>query len=127
MAILKIGTDAQSLIDMPEPYALTVRLQDIDSANSGRSANGTMIRDRIAGGASAKRKLEVEWPPLSPAAIATILQAIDGTFFSVSYPDPRTGGNRVATFYAGDRTAPVLRVWDGEVLWENLSVNFIEK
>lgn len=127
MAILKIGTSAESLVDMPEPYALTVRLQDIDSANSGRSANGTMIRDRVAGGSSAKRKLEVEWPPLSPDDIKTVFQAIGGKFFAVSYPDPYTGANRTGTFYAGDRTAPVARVWDGEVLWENASVNFIEK
>lgn len=127
MAILRIGSSSSNLVDMPDPHELTVRVQDIDAAGSGRSANGTMIRDRVAGGASAKRKLEVEWPPLSPANASKILQAIGGKFFSVEYPDPYTGANRTGTFYAGDRTAPVCRVWDGEVLWSNVSVNFIER
>lgn len=127
MAIIRIGSTSNSLVDMPDPRELTVRLQDIDSAGSGRSANGTMIRDRVAGGAGAKRKLEVEWPPVSPDVAAKILQAIAGTFFAVEYPDPYTAGRRIGTFYAGDRQAPVCRVWDGEVLWENISVNFIER
>lgn len=127
MAILQIGTDSDNLINMPDPQELTIRLQDIDSANSGRSANGTMIRDRVAGGSTAKRKVEVEWPPLSPAEASTILKAIGDKFFSVRYPDPYTGEWRTGTFYAGDRTAPVARVWDGELLWSNISVNFIER
>ena len=127
MAILRIGTNASSLVDMPDPSELTVRLQDIDSAGSGRSANGTMIRDRVAGGDGAKRKLEVEWPPVSPTDASKILKAVAAKFFAVEYPDPYTGVKRVGTFYAGDRTAPVCRVWDGEVLWSNISVNFIER
>lgn len=127
MAILRIGSNADNLVDMPDPSELTVKMQDIDSAGSGRSANGTMIRDRVAGGATAKRKLEVEWPPVTPAESSMILQSIKNKFFSVEYPDPYTGANRVGTFYAGDRTAPVCRVWDGEVLWSNISVNFIER
>ena len=127
MAILRIGASASSLVDMPDPHEMAVKLQDIDSAGSGRSANGKMIRDRVAGGANAKRKLEVDWPPLSSADISKILKAIAGVFFVVEYPDPDTGERRVATFYAGDRTAPVCRVWDGEVLWSNLAVNFIER
>ena len=127
MAILEIGTDSNTLVAMPDPAELTVKLQDIDSANSGRSANGTMIRDRVAGGAKAKRKVEVEWPPLSTADASMILQAIKSTFFSVKYPDPYTGDWRVGTFYAGDRSAPVARIWDNEILWNNISVNFIER
>lgn len=127
MAILEIGTSSGLLAPMPDPAELTVKLQDIDSANSGRSANGTMIRDRVVGGANAKRKVEVEWPPLSTAEASMILKAIKDTFFYVKYPDPYTGDWRVATFYAGDRSAPVARIWDGEILWNNISVNFIEK
>ena len=127
MAILRIGASASTLADMPDPRELKVNLQDIDSSGSGRSANGTMIRDRVAGGASAKRKLEVEWPPVTPDNASKILKAISGKFFSVEYPDPYTGERRTGTFYAGDRSAPVCRVWDGEVLWSELTVNFIER
>lgn len=127
MAILRIGSTSSNLVEMPDPSELAVKLQDIDSSGSGRSANGTMVRDRVAGGASAKRKLEAKWPPLSPAKMSKILGAISGKFFYIEYPDPDTGGKRVGTFYAGDRSAPVLRVWDGEVMWSELTVNFIER
>ena len=102
-------------------------MQDIDSASAGRSANGTMIRDRVAGGASAKRKLEVKWPPVRPAEAAKILQAIGGNFIAIRYPDPYTGSERTGTFYAGDRSVPAYSIWDGEPLWENISVNFVER
>lgn len=127
MAILEIGTSNGPLEPVPDPAELTVKLQDIDSANSGRSANGTMIRDRVVGGANAKRKVEVEWPPLSTAEASKILRAIKDTFFYVKYPDPYTGDWRVGEFYAGDRSAPVARIWDNEILWNNLSVNFVER
>lgn len=127
MAVIRIGANASSLVDMPDPQELTVGLQDIDSSTAGRSANGTMIRDRVSGGAAAKRKLEVKWPPVRPAEAAKILQAIGGVFFAVEYPDPYTGTNRVGTFYAGDRSVPAYSVWDGEPLWKDISVNFVER
>ena len=127
MAILRIGSTSSSLVDMPDTSKLAVKLQDIDSSGSGRSANGTMVRDRIAGGANVKRKLEAKWPPLSTANMSKILGAISGKFFYVEYPDPVIGTNRIGVFYAGDRSAPVLRVWDGEIMWSELTVNFIER
>ena len=127
MAILRIGSTSSNLEAVHDPAKLTVKLQDIDGSGSGRSANGTMVRDRVAGGASAKRKVEVEWPPLSSVEMSKILSAISGKFFYVEYPDPDVGANRTGVFYASDRSAPVLRVWDGEVMWSDLTVNFIER
>lgn len=130
MATLSIGDTQQTLQPMPEPKkeGLTVNVQDIDAATTTRSANGTMLRDRVAGGANAKRKLEVEWPPMSSAEISTILQAIQGKFFWVEYPDPYTGTTRVAQFYSGDRSAPVYSCALGTTpLWKGLKANFIEK
>lgn len=129
MAVLRIGTSASNLADMPDPAhgGFKVTLQDIDASGAGRSANGNMVRDRVCGGATAKRKLEISWPPMNNADASTLLQAISGTYFYVEYPDPYTGARRTAQFYAGDRSAPVYWVQNGTPLWESISFNLIEK
>ncbi len=129
MSVLRIGATIETLADMPEPAhgGMKVTLQDIDAAGAGRSANGTMIRDRVCGGATAKRKIELEWPPLTTEDISTLMQAISGTYFWVEYLDPYVGELRTAEFYAGDRTAPVYWIIDGKALWQSLSFNLIEK
>lgn len=131
MAVIYIGTTSSNTVAMPDPKlgGFQVDLQDIDSGNTTRTANGTMVRDRVCGGANAKRKLELEWGPLSGTDVKKILQAIGGVFFYVKYPDPYTDAQRTAQFYCGDRTAPVYSAnSNGAVtLWEGLKVNFIEK
>lgn len=129
MAILYIGTTSSSLQAMPDPKlrGFTVRLQDVDASSTGRTANGTMIRDRVVGGANAKRKLEIEWPPLRTADASKVLQAVANTFVWVQYPDPYVGNTRTAQFYVGDREAPVYRVDEQGILWDGIKYNLIEK
>ena len=128
--VLQIGATEQSLANMPDPAleGLEVTLQDLDSESSTRTANGTMKRDRIVGGANAKRKLKLRFPALKPAQASTLLQAISGVFFYVSYPDPYTGTFRTAQFYAGDRSAPVYSAdASGNALWNGIEFNLIER
>lgn len=129
MAIIRVGKERGKLAALPDPKSMKVLLQDVDSASTTRSADGTMLRDRIVGGANAKRKLELAWPPMRTSPMSTILQAIADEFFWVEYPDPYTGENRVAEFYAGDRSAPMYNsnLHNQGVLWESLTVNLIEK
>lgn len=129
MAIIRVGKESGNLSALPDPKTMKVLLQDIDSSATTRSANGTMLRDRIVGGANAKRKLELAWPPMRTNAMTTILQAIGDEFFWVEYLDPYTGANRVAQFYAGDRSAPLYNsnLHNQGPLWEGLTVNLIEK
>jgi len=129
MAILYIGSRQDNMSAIPDPAVLSIGLQDVDASTTRRSANGTMLRDRICGGSTAKRKLNLEWNYIDNAKAGTILQAIAGVFFYVQYPDPYTGTTRTAEFYAGDRTLPMYNavVNNGNVLWEKLQVNLIEK
>lgn len=130
MAIIYIGNTADTVAAVPDPklQGLTVTLQDLDSENSTRTASGRMVRDRIVGGAEAKRKLEITWPAMSSADMSRTLQAIAGSFFWVKYPDPYTGTYRTAEFYAGDRSAPIYGGQTPEgMLWEGLEVNLIER
>lgn len=104
------------------PKSLSVEVMDLD-AESGRNANGSLIRDRIA----VKRKINAEWPAMSMSEMSTLLQAVTGVFFEVEYPDPLEGAMLTKTFYVGDRSTPVAIVRNGQVLWEGVSMNFIER
>lgn len=129
MAVLWIGNSENTLVAMPDPKlrGLVVRLQDIDAGTTTRTADGTMIRDRVVGGDDAKRKLLIEWPPLRPADAYTVLQAVKDVFFFVKYPDPYTGNFRTAEFYAGDREAPIYNVDDQGIVWDGIKYDLIEK
>lgn len=107
------------------PKEFSVGYQTIDSENSGRNADGNMVRDII----TEKVKLQCNWAPLSDSEISNLLRLMDQSFFTIEYPDAKVGGQATKTFYAGDRTAPTYS-WNEEfkeIKWEGLSVNFIEK
>jgi hypothetical protein len=106
-------------IATPSVYEMTI--QDLDG-ESNRNASGDLIRDRIA----VKRKINLEWPPLSQREISTLLNAVSSVFFTVTFPDPQLG-MITKTMYVGDRTAPAYVYIKGEVKWSSLKMNFIEK
>ncbi|SFG05412.1 DUF6711 family protein [Clostridium cadaveris] len=106
-------------IATPKVYEVTV--QDLDG-ETNRNAAGTLIRDRIA----VKRKINLEWQPLSQSEISALLNAVSGEFFTITFPDPQLG-TITKTMYVGDRTAPAYQFKNGEVKWSGLKMNFIEK
>ncbi|MBR1736602.1 MAG: hypothetical protein IJ736_06245 [Firmicutes bacterium] len=124
MAFFKIGnTDLSGMVN-----ELSVVVSNLDSENSGRNANGKMMRDRIRGGSSALRKISVKCRPLKNNEIGQIMSALSDTaFIDVTYPDPYTGTTRKGKFYPSDRTAPVYSAIDGKFLWSGLSFNLIEE
>ncbi|MDB8553248.1 DUF6711 family protein [Turicibacter sanguinis] len=104
------------------PKTFSVDLEDLDG-DSYRNVLGQMTRDRIA----TKRKLNCEWGPLNNDQISKILTSVKGVFFMVEYPDPMEGRVLTKEFYVGTRTSPVYNWSDGEVKWEGLKMNFIER
>ena len=114
--MIKIGG---VVIATPKTYE--VGISDLDG-ESNRNANGELVRDRIA----VKRKLNLEWGPLTQSEIQTLLSAVSGVFFMVTFPDPQLGMT-TKTMYVGDRTAPAYSYIDGEVKWQGLKMNFIER
>lgn len=105
------------------PKSFQISIMDIDG-ETNRNAKGDMARDRIA----TKRKLELEWPPLSQSQIKTLLNAVSGVFFTVTFPDPQLGVI-TKTMYVGDRTAPAYfyNTKTKEIEWQGLKMNFIER
>ena len=104
------------------PAKMSVGIYDV-SKSADRNAQGDILIDRVA----VKRKLEMEWGPLSNSAISTLLGLVTDVFFTVIYPDPLTGAAKTITCYVGDRTAPALKYTSGTPYWEGLKMNFIER
>jgi len=110
-------------VDVPTPSKYEPDIEDIDG-ETNRNGYGDMLRDRIA----VKRKLILEWPPLTYTQMMNLLKAVKDVYFTVTYPDPELGevtktmyvGPRKAAAYSYDKTTK-------EVKWKGLAMNFIEK
>lgn len=125
--VAKVGSD--KFTALPAPNKMKVIVQDIDSANTTRTASGKMQRDRVSGGADAKRKIELEWAGLDAGSVSDILQGIQDVFIQVEYPDTYTGETRTGIFYSGDREAEMYsyNLHGGGILWKSLRANLIEQ
>lgn len=108
-------------IEVKAPKTFEATISDLDG-ETNRNAYGDLLRDRI----TVKRKLNMEWGPLTQSEIAPILNSVSGVFFTVKFPDPELGIT-TKTMYVGDRTAPAYCYIDGEARWSGLKMNFIEK
>lgn len=96
-------------------------IQDVDY-DSGRTADGTMHRNRVA----RKRKLAVTWPPMPKEEVSKILNAITAESFKVSAYDFETGENAEMDMYVGDRTIPFLSTALNNGLCDSFTVDFVE-
>ncbi|MGN0535743.1 MAG: DUF6711 family protein [Eubacterium sp.] len=124
MTVLKINGQT-----FRQPATMKVDIQDIDSSESGRNQQGDMMRDRVVGGANAKRKISCTWKGLYQNEISALLKAMDDVSFQITYPDPYVGDMRTATVYVGDRSAPIWRNGckdNSQIIWESLTANFVE-
>lgn len=117
---LKIDT---VLIDAyPEKFVVDVMDLD-DGEATKRTADGTLVRDRIA----VKRQISMDFGILAPTEISGILEAVSGVFFDLYYPDPQTGTYITKNFYVSNRTAPFVVESGGTLLWGGLSMTLTER
>ena len=107
-------------VQISTPSTFQIGIQDISKAE--RNANGNMIIERI----TTKRKLELSYNYLSATDIATLLTAISGTTFTVTYPDAQTGLNRTGTFYCGDRTAGAIDYQGSVMRYKDIKFSLVE-
>ncbi|PWG00952.1 DUF6711 family protein [Levilactobacillus bambusae] len=109
---------------LPTPTQYQFIVNDIDG-KSTRNAAGKLTRDRVA----VKRKLTIQWGPLSIEQLSQILTAIKEPFFQCTYLDGQEGKEVTKTFYVGDRTSPSYS-WNENMksmAWQSLSCDFIEQ
>lgn len=105
----------------PDTYKVTIA--DLD-ASANRSGNGTLFRDRVA----VKRTIEVSWLMLSAQDLSVLLNSVSPVFFTVTYLDPQTNGQKVGTFYVSDRNSGVaVKNSDGTYQWRDVSFSMVER
>lgn len=124
MDVLTVTKASGAVKALPAPAEIKWSISDLDADGTGRNQNGDLFRDRVA----TKRKLECTWLPQTSENMSSLLQAVEDTFFTLSYPDALTGGTRSMVCYVGDRSTPIMRPdANGTWLWGELSMNFIER
>jgi len=97
--------------------------QDIyDISDSYRNVNGDLIFQKIA----TKYKLNMVWNGLTESEMSTLLSAVSATKITVTYQNFVTNSTVTGNFYVGDRTMPIALIRNGNIIFENLSMNFIE-
>ena len=110
-------------IQPKSPGGLKWSIQSVQSADSGRAEDGTMIATLVA----KKRKLEVKYANLTPEDAAAILAVVCGDmFFDVTYYDLLSAQQETRTFYVGDRSADWYN-FNTERGIENLEFHLIEQ
>lgn len=97
-------------------------LSDVSAADSGRTEDALMWKNRIA----QKEKIELEWAGVTTAEASAILQAFQDEYFDVTYHSPLTNSDVTKTFYRGDATAPYYWWVDGGRM-ESVSFSIIER
>lgn len=81
-------------------------LQDISSAEAGRTDDVLMHKNRIG----QKRVLKLAWNNPNPEEASNLLQAFNPEYIQVTYPDAMSNSNETREFYVGDRSAQ-MRSW----------------
>lgn len=114
MDILTIGG-----VTLPAPNEYKVKLNDLDSSDTGRTEDGVMMRNRVWEGIA---KISASWAAVSTADCAKILNAVKPDSFDVAY---FFGEMRTARMYAGDRSADLIAAREGKGVWD-VSLNLIE-
>lgn len=109
-------------VDCPTPSAFNWSLQDVSAADSGRTQDGLMHKNRIA----QKEKIQLTWNAPSPEKASTILQMFNAEYFDVTYRCPLTNTIVTKNFYRGDASAPTYW-WAKGGLFETISFDIIER
>ena len=107
---------------LPDPSEFEWGLQDISAADSGRTQDTMMHKNRVG----QKRTITVTWNGPTRSMCSTILTAVNPEYIYVTYPDLMSGSQEERQFYVGDRTAPYKVWWDGYEIMASLKFKLIE-
>lgn len=110
-------------VQMPCPSSFDWSLQDVSAAESGRTDDSLMHKNRVA----QKRKIALSWSELTASETSTVLTAFNNQYFDVYYWDAMDGQYETRTFYAGDRKAPVHYWFANDKRFETVSFDIIER
>lgn len=118
MSYLSInGTDVSHLVK-----GLKVGYETLVAENSGRNANGDTVLDVI----NKKIKLYVVFRPMNGSDMASLLSSFENYVIPVSFRDSKTNSIQTITCYTGTPEPEYYWILNNQVLYKELSVNFIE-
>lgn len=120
MGEIMISVDGVAL---PCPSGFNWGLMDISAAESGRTDDTTMHKNRVG----QKRKIGLTWVAKDWQTTAMIISAFNPEYINVTYPDMMSGTYETRIFYVGDRSAPVKWWWIGNQRTESISFDIIEQ
>ena len=106
------------------PSSFEPNIEDISSAQTGRTMDGVMHKDVIA----VKASYDCSWNLLNWDDCAALLNAVDGkSEVAFTHPDPRVPNEFITKqFYIGARKAPALSLVNGRERWAGAAMTFIE-
>lgn len=85
-----------------KPKSLSITYDSLATAKSGRADDGTMniswVRKNI-------RKVEVVMPPMKPAQLKTLLAAVSGQIYNMTFHDIRTNAEVTVQMYTSNSKA----------------------
>ena len=109
-------------VGLPDPSEM--QQSDYDLTDSERNANGKMVSQIIRENI---HKIEVKWKLLRPDDYMVIRQAIRKKFgIDVRYFIPEENSKGTLSMYVGDRTTPIYTYSEGQPVYKDFSLNFIE-
>lgn len=110
-------------VTLPSPSKYEFSIQDVSKGDSGRAESGKMYKGKV----TEKRKIVLEWPIKKLADTATILNAFEPEYITVTFYDLRKNRTDTSEFYSGDRKAAIKTWWEGNQLVESIAVDIIER
>lgn len=107
-----------------DPSGMDFGRQSVSAPDAGRDLTGLMHSMKIA----EKETISLTWNYPRPEVVRSALTAVEASeYFSVRYPDEKTGNWVTKTFYVGDRSISTER-WSGkQKLYRQLSFKLIER
>lgn len=116
MAMLTIGA-----YTCPDPIEYSFELNDLDSSNTGRAANGIMNRDRIRQGVA---KISAKWTMLTTTEANNLLTAVSPVSFSVQWQYANT--IKTSNMYCGGQSVSCKCIPNTNDYRWDVSFNLIE-
>lgn len=107
-----------------DPSVMDFGRQSISAPDAGRDLTGLMHSMKIG----EKETISLAWNYPRPEIVQSALAAVEQyEYFSVKYPDEKTGNYVTKTFYVGDRSISTERWNSKQKLYSKLSFKLIEQ
>ena len=107
-----------------DPSEMEFGRQSVSAPDAGRDLTGLMHSMKIG----EKETITLGWNYPRPEVVQSALTAVEASeYFSVYYPDEKTGSYVTKTFYVGDRIISTERWSSKQKLYRKMSFKLIER